>query len=79
MNAITDHEARLNELVRCWNSRIEQLKSDAEQGSPAIKKKNNEEISALVLNREAARRGLLSLRDDEPCLCASCPMDELRE
>jgi len=75
MNTITDHEARLNELVQCWNSRIDQLRFDAEEGGPEIKRKNNREISALVLNREAARRGLLSLRDAEPCLCASCPTD----
>ncbi|MDQ7781357.1 MAG: hypothetical protein RDU20_00665 [Desulfomonilaceae bacterium] len=67
MNTMTDHESRLKELMRCWNNRIDRLRFDAEQGGPEVKKKNSEEISVLVLNREAARRGLLTLADVEPC------------
>ena len=79
MNYISEYEARLNELMEYWNSRIDQLKFDAEQAGRELRKKENDEISTLVLNREAARRGLLRMRDTDPCLCASCPMDEIQE
>ena len=41
------------------DDQIEQFKADLEEAGPEQKEKYDEEISVLIANREAVRRGLL--------------------
>lgn len=76
MTNVLDSETRLKEQICFWNMQIEQMEFDAEQVGPDLKDTCSDTIGELIAAREGARRGLLQLRDSEPCLCASCPLDD---
>jgi hypothetical protein len=72
MDFQSDYERRIDSLLEEWNSRIEHLEADARHAGPEFKKKYDEQISTLILDREATRRGLLRMEESGE-LCASCP------
>ncbi len=72
MEGQSDYERRLESLIEQWNIRIDKLEADARHADPEFKKKYDDEISTLILDREAARRGLLEVQQSGS-LCSSCP------
>jgi hypothetical protein len=74
----SDYECRIDSLIQQWNARILQLEADARHASPEFKRKYDKEISALILDREAVRRGLLKVENSGE-LCLSCPPESSRE
>jgi hypothetical protein len=72
MDYPSDYERRLDSLVNEWNARIDLLEADARHAGPEFKKKYDDQISTLILDREAARRGLLRVEESGE-LCSSCP------
>ncbi len=72
-----DQDRTVAELVTQYHARIERLKPCLTQEVPTLRKQCSEEMSALILNREAMRRGLLAVSEAEEN-CASCARDESR-
>jgi hypothetical protein len=68
----SDYEKRLESLIENWDARIESLEAEARNAGPELKRKYDEEIDRLILDREAARRGLLRVEESGE-LCSSCP------
>ena len=60
-------------MVEQCDDQIEQFKADLEEAGPEQKEKYDEEISLLIANREAVRRGLLRVTPEGDGLCSSCP------
>jgi hypothetical protein len=71
-----DYERRIEALVEQCDDQIEQFKASLEKAGPEQKEKYDEEMSVLIANREAVRRGLLRPTPDGEELCSSCPQDE---
>lgn len=57
------------------DDQIAQFKADLEDAGPEQKEKYDEEMSVLIANREAVRRGLLRLSPEGDDLCSSCPAE----
>ncbi len=64
MEAQRDYEARVDAQLELCDSRIAELESKLKQASPELQKEYENEISSLILNREALKRGLLDLGDE---------------
>lgn len=72
METQADYENRIQALLNTCNTQIEELEACAKQASPELRTQCEEEISVLIANREALKRGLLKL--DEQCgICSACP------
>ena len=72
MDKQENYEHKIEEMARVCGAKIVELKACSQQATPEMKKKMDREISELIANREAIRRGLLKL-DEEGELCSSCP------
>lgn len=68
-----EYERRIEALVEQCDDQIEQFKAALEQAGPEQKEKYDEEMSVLIANREAVRRGLLRPSPEGEELCSSCP------
>lgn len=73
-----DYDRQVADTVRQYDARIERLKPCLTQGLPSLRKQCSEETSALILNREAVRRGLLPISEAEE-MCPSCATEDTRE
>ncbi len=71
METPADHENRIQELLKTCNAQIEELEACAKQAAPELRRECEEEISVLIANREALRRGLLKI-NGESGFCSSC-------
>ncbi len=60
-------------MVEQCDDRIAQFEADLEEAGPEQKEKYDEEMSVLIANREAVRRGLLRLSPEGDELCSACP------
>jgi hypothetical protein len=78
MDYHSDYERRIDSLVDEWNARIDLLEADARHAGPEFKGKYNDQITTLILDREAARRGLLRVEESGE-LCSSCPPESSRK
>jgi hypothetical protein len=67
-----EYERRVEAVVEQCDDQIEQFKADLEEAGPEQKAKYDEEISVLIANREAVRRGLLRVDPEGADLCSSC-------
>jgi len=67
-----DYENRIQALLSTCNTQIEELEACAKQAAPELRRQCEEEISVLIANREALKRGLLRF-NDESGLCSACP------
>jgi len=67
-----EYERRVEAVVGQCDDRIEQFKADLEEAGPEQREKYDEEISVLIANREAVRRGLLRVNPEGDDLCSSC-------
>ncbi len=67
-----DYEGKIEELTRVCDAKIEELRACSQEATPELKAKMDREISELIANREALRRGLVK-PDDEGGFCSSCP------
>lgn len=74
----SDYENRIESLTEEWDARIEILAAEARHAGPGFKQKYDEAIRSLILNREAARRGLIRVEESGE-LCSSCPQESGRE
>jgi hypothetical protein len=68
-----EYERRIEALVEQCDDQIEQFRSSLEEAGPEQKEKYDEEMSVLIANREAVRRGLLRPSPSGEELCSSCP------
>jgi hypothetical protein len=68
-----EYERRIEALVEQCDDQIEQFRSALEEAGPEQKEKYDEEVSVLIANREAMRRGLLRPSPNGEELCSSCP------
>jgi hypothetical protein len=71
-----EYERSVEAVVEQCDDQIEQFKADLEDAGPEQKEKYNEEISVLIANREAVRRGLLRVDPEGVDLCSSCPEEK---
>ncbi len=71
-----EYERRIEALVEQCDNQIEQFKAALEQAGPEQRDKYEEEMSVLIANREAVRRGLLRPSPEGEELCSSCPEKE---
>ena len=74
MKIISDHESKVDALIKKWNARIEELSRESRHANEEGKKKYEEEIALLIGNREATRRGLFRLSGADD-LCFTCPVE----
>ncbi len=72
MKTISDYESRVDALVKKWDARINDLTQESRQATLELRHKYDYEISHLIGNREAARRGLLRVSDSDDSLCFVC-------
>lgn len=72
MENLSDYEAKVERLVRQWDDRIENLRDESSHAIDTHKKRIDEEISQLIMKREAVRRGLLRVVGSEDELCLTC-------
>ena len=70
-----DYNREVAELVKQYDARIERLKPCLTQELPTLRTQCTEETSALILHREAVRRGLLRVSEAEE-MCSSCAREE---
>jgi len=68
-----EYERRVEAVVEQCDDQIAQFKADLEEAGPEQKEKYDGEISVLIANREAVRRGLLRVNPEGVDLCSSCP------
>ena len=68
-----DYDRQVAEVVRQYDARIERLQPCLTQGIPELRERCTDEMSSLILNREAVRRGLVELPDVEETCSACCP------
>jgi hypothetical protein len=71
-----EYERRVEAVVEQCDDQIEQFKADSEGAGPEQKEKYDGEISLLIANREAVRRGLLRVTPEGDDLCSSCPEEK---
>jgi hypothetical protein len=71
-----EYERRVEAVVEQCDDQIEQFKADLEGAGPEQKEKYDGEISLLIANREAVRRGLLRVTPEGDNLCSSCPEEK---
>jgi len=64
-------DSRIEGMLNVCNCQIEELEACAKQASPELRKQCEEQISVLISNREALKRGLLKVSDERQ-LCSSC-------
>lgn len=76
MESQGEYERKVEALVEQCDDQIAQFKADLEQAGPEQREKYDEEISTLIANREAMRRGLLRLTPEGDDFCSSCPTEE---
>jgi len=57
----TDHGRTIAELVRQYDDRIERLRPCLTQRIPELRARCKDEMSSLIINREAIRRGLVQV------------------
>jgi hypothetical protein len=63
-----DYDKTIAALVKQYDARIERLRPCLTQEIPELRNRCTDEMSALILNREAVRRGLVQISDlEEPC------------
>lgn len=68
-----DYDRQVADAVREYDARIERLQPCVTQAVPELRGRCTDEMSSLILNREAVRRGLIEVPDElEPC-SACCP------
>jgi|WetSurMetagenome_2_1015567.scaffolds.fasta_scaffold972650_1 hypothetical protein len=72
MKTISDYESRVDALVKKWDARIDELTQESRHATPELRHIYDDEISLLIGNREAARRGLLRVSDSDDSLCFVC-------
>jgi hypothetical protein len=71
-----EYERRVEAVVEQCDDQIAQFKADLEEAGPEQKEKYDGEISVLIANREAVRRGLLRVNPEGVDLCSSCPEEK---
>jgi hypothetical protein len=71
-----DYENRIQALLDTCNTQIEELEACAKQASREPRTQYDEEISVLIANREALKRGMLKL--DEQSRLALQRMQETK-
>jgi hypothetical protein len=64
-------ERIIQSQLKICDYQIEELEACAKQASPELGKQCEEQISVLIANREAMKRGLLKCTDEGE-LCSSC-------
>ncbi len=70
-----EYERRVESVVEQCDAQIAQFEAAMEEAGPEQKAKYDEEMSVLIANREAVRRGLVR-PGPEGELCSSCPEGE---
>jgi hypothetical protein len=70
-----DYENGIQGLLDTCNTQIEELEACAKQAAPELRTQCEEEISVLIANREALKRGLLR-PDEKSDLCSACPEED---
>jgi hypothetical protein len=68
---LNGYEDRVQEQIDTYNVKIDQLEEYARKVGPDRRSNSEEEISELILQREAVRRGLLRL-DPQGTTCSAC-------
>ena len=71
-----EYEQRVEDLLEQCDAQIAQFRADSEQAGPEQRAKYDEEISLLIANREALRRGLLRVSLEGEDLCSACSEDK---
>ncbi len=74
-----EYERRVEALVKQCDDQIEEFKAAMEKAGPEQRQKYDEEMSVLIANREAVRRGLLRPSPEGEELCSSCPDENTSE
>jgi len=70
-----DPDAAVEALISRMDAQIGELTGRAKDAGPELRRQCEEEISTLIVNREAIRRGLLRVTESGE-LCSSCPEEE---
>ena len=78
METEEDYERRVEAAVEQCDAQIAEFEAAMEEAGPEQRAKYNEEMSILIANREAVRRGLLRLTP-EGDLCSSCSDEEIED
>jgi hypothetical protein len=61
---------RVQAQLQICDDQIEELEAQVKEAPPEMRKKCKEQISQLILNREALERGLLEISDEDGPSCA---------
>ncbi|MGO9569869.1 MAG: hypothetical protein ACLP5H_20250 [Desulfomonilaceae bacterium] len=75
MESQGEYERKVEAVVEQCDDQIAQFKADSKQAGPEQREKFDEEISVLIANREALRRGLVRVSPEGEDLCSACPGD----
>jgi len=65
MEAQTDYESRVQLRLQVFDDQIKELEAKAEEAQPEMRKQYEEQIDQLILDREALKRGLLEIADQD--------------
>ncbi len=73
MNAKSEYEERLQELVEDRECTISKLQTASRDASPEVVEEYKKNIAELIAKREATRRGLLCLNESGDDVDLTCP------
>jgi len=76
MSDLLDHDAEVGAFITRCDEEIQKLRSWATDAPPELQKKIENDISDLITNREAVRRGLLPLSKAGEVLCSTCSEED---
>lgn len=72
-----DYDRTVAALVDQYDARIDRLRPCLTQEVPELRKRCTDEMSALIVNREAVRRGLVQIDDLEEMCPNCCPGESM--
>jgi hypothetical protein len=70
---LNEYEYRVQNQIDTYNVKIDQLEEYERKAGPDHKRNTKDEISALILQREAVKRGLLRV-NKQGDTCSACRM-----
>ena len=65
MEKQTDYESRVRLRLQVFEDQIKELEAKAEEAPPVMRKQYEEHIDQLILDREALKRGLMEINDQD--------------
>ena len=65
MEAQTDYESRVQLRLQVFDDQIKELEAKVKEAPPEMRKQYEEQIDQLILDREALKRGLLEIADQD--------------